>query len=1295
MCIFHLMDMEWQWEFCQDHAFMDCVSSVVPRELDVQQLLHDTEEKLKLNACCIEQSLRELQGKLDDTRAGHRTADCLQWFGPRCLSQTKPVSTGHQDLLDFLRALQQYLKTEEDGAEDTALHILLSISSRCGVAFPSFQQPIAPCLPVHAVRDEAALDVQEAWEDIRVQLRRHLLDKLHSADDVVDGDRGAEGCIRIAQRVRCFEQLLFLYPETEVLSRYQNLQVKFVQDLLHGTQPCSFERLADSLRTAAPTLSSMIAMDLQTLRCVVEPNTLVAFINQGYLNTISQELLVLIEECCENAGKDNTAHTSKPGKRSSTKAKAQAPREASQKGVRGCLTSQQLGCLAKISSTLLELDEQMELLVTKMPFLNLPGAPCSVRGILKKTREVSEMPAGNGRRYTDMFLQQNPEPVVLEFDWRSAFRELLSPVAHCLKAVLEDACSRSLLQEETAHSADTAISVILLPQRDWALPGSLESEAPKVIAKFCGDILKEFDLLLPLVLLCRDDPLLEVRSTFVEVCSYVASAILGRLEERAREVPSTAPLRNLPALLASSLHVQQWLGHIQHQLRDGGRIPLSLLPIQRCQELTEALQHQLTQYCIQTCATCILQDAEAHHWGDTKPFYEGERCSFSIQMWHYFLTGLRRDLWAMLPPCVAQKVLAEILSGTLEVLVCRYSQACPTYKRSQQIRADITAVILVAEQLVWSVSSSLEELLQPSKTVCPWISSIHSLCNQLLAVLVLVTAPLSELHRFCLGGSGGISSATTAADSGARSVHWLTVIRPARLPPEPLRTSTSNEFTTQLLLKLMSSQPDCDYKLLLQCLLDADCILLRVLLDNSYFCIDDNRNDPDSHKHSDAFMEAVFSVLVALNNIPGALTLVLKNYFDKRRLWDFLYNMTADEGPTKPAVLRCVRAALSKAVVSIVSHLIAMVLDHQAWEDLATFLPSQGLPESVLAKVPKEWHYVAPDARGMEASRGDNKLMIQAVSFVFAILPSAIASLPLPLRFLFLTGEKQVSQHAQQPKLTGLLVWGFVSCLCQDLEEGGRLTLDHRAMDKLALLSECLQSAMGNQRGGASPVVQKVLQKLEESRPDWTVMQMQKAHRLCAGGVLESVRAGVAQGSGGVPELTEQKISLMLLEVCHQPGGSEYLRQIYHIIRLNEDLLKVQLAAPRGQSDAPQWMVDFNLVNEHASPSPPHFNPLTCFQHIGSKEFSQSAISEWNWDWAQLLPAYLGMSPLTLSALLANSFPQLVVSRAMWRDIIVPRVQCVLPRISSSDHDKGRHTIASSPCPRSSCLLKRHVLLEN
>lgn len=71
------------------------------------------------------------------------------------------------------------------------------------------------------------------------------------------------------------------------------------------------------------------------------------------------------------------------------------------------------------------------------------------------------------------------------------------------------------------------------------------------------------------------------------------------------------------------------------------------------------------------------------------PFVQGERCSFSIQMWHYFLTGLRSDLWGSVAPAQARQTLAQVLCETLEVLVQRYSRARPSYKRLSQIRYQI------------------------------------------------------------------------------------------------------------------------------------------------------------------------------------------------------------------------------------------------------------------------------------------------------------------------------------------------------------------------------------------------------------------------------------------------------------------------------------------------------------------------------------------------------------------------------------------------------------------------------
>lgn len=59
--------------------------------------------------------------------------------------------------------------------------------------------------------------------------------------------------------------------------------------------------------------------------------------------------------------------------------------------------------------------------------------------------------------------------------------------------------------------------------------------------------------------------------------------------------------------------------------------PLTLLPIQKYQDTVVALKDQLTSYCVQVCSTCILQDAESHHWADPKPFYEVKKNAFTIE----------------------------------------------------------------------------------------------------------------------------------------------------------------------------------------------------------------------------------------------------------------------------------------------------------------------------------------------------------------------------------------------------------------------------------------------------------------------------------------------------------------------------------------------------------------------------------------------------------------------------------------------------------------------------------------
>ncbi|KAG7481310.1 hypothetical protein MATL_G00065320 [Megalops atlanticus] len=496
--------MDWQGDLPHDHAFVDFGFSGLPGDLDIQQMLRDTEEKLKLNACCIEQCLKELQVKLGDSWTGDKAptpTDCLQWFSPRKLSLLKPNCTGHQELLDFLRALQQYLRSEAEGREEMTLQLLLSISSQCGVVFPNpaplTAQQLATGSPLHAVREEAALEVQEAWEDVRRLLRRHLLDELQKAACWTGGaDKeggrgdGGEPDFRVHQRVRWLQHLLFLYPEAEVLSRYQGLRAKAVQDLLLSAQSSSpaepgSDRLADSFQTAGPALRGMVREDLRVLNSVTEMPSILAFVNQAHLSTVSQELCGIMERLCESASKDNTSHLSKAGKTSTKSKAAIAPQEPPRRGRNFCLTSHQLRCLSQLSGTLLDLEEGVEELVAELGFLNCAGeAPCSVRGILKKAKDDPETATRDSSKASPDLLLQAPEAMTLEFDWRVAFRELAQPMAHCLKVLLEDVCAKSLQQVEGERTSGSALIALDAAARGEGSSATCpETESPKMIAK--------------------------------------------------------------------------------------------------------------------------------------------------------------------------------------------------------------------------------------------------------------------------------------------------------------------------------------------------------------------------------------------------------------------------------------------------------------------------------------------------------------------------------------------------------------------------------------------------------------------------------------------------------------------------------------------------------------------------------------------------------------------------------------------------------------------------------------------
>uniref|UniRef100_A0AAV2MRP5 KIAA0825 n=1 Tax=Knipowitschia caucasica TaxID=637954 RepID=A0AAV2MRP5_KNICA len=1191
------------------------------------KLLENFEDKPKLNSNSI--TLKELQTQIEDLRSESpsKSSECLKWFPFRM--HFTSVDTRDQDQLDFLRALQLYLRSEEDGKEVVTLELLVDISSRCGVFFPhtpsASYSTVSQLQLLNTVRDESSLEIQTVWDDVRLQLRRHLLDRM-SSQISENLEPASASNPSISERIYCLQHMSFLYPESEVFSIYQILRSQFTETLFHSTiSSCTssggetgFDRLTEGFRCVIPLLLQALNEEIHVLSHSMDQHSILGFLNAAYLDTVVRELSTLMERECEVALRDNTTVPSKFRKSSTKSQVSAAPVEVFVKSRTFSLTSHQLGALTQLACQLLEFESAIKEVIKQMTYISCTGHPPCVKGSrIKSSFDVTDTKNVNVTTQSPQHL----EIQFLQFDWRLAFKGLVPQMAHCVKVVLDDICNKSLQQEQALHSAGE-ISLALLGTRDITTHAiskydDSKREMPKMIAHFCGAIMKEMNALLPLAAACRDCSLLEVRITFVEACSTAVFAILDRVEERASEVPSSAPLKNLPGLLATVMYLHQQLQYYHTHLKDSNtavtKVPLTLLPIQKCQDAAETIRGQLTTYCIQVCSTCILQEVESHYWDDPKPFDEGERCSFSVQMWYYFLCGLRSDLWPVLPAALSKELLGNVLSETLQLLLQRYAMARPSYRRHLQIRCDITAVLLYVEELMWSVCETPESLahIPPSSKTkvkmnsSKWPKVIHNLCNELLTVLIIVTSPLCSLYRAFVHNPWRSTQTV-----GHPNVQWLHVINPDLFTEGVINEGLKDQAASTCQLRLLTSDLGNDPTMLLRTLLNRDCHLPRILLKNMNF-----------QKESD----------IATSEY-SALTQTFQPYMERAQLWTHLFTL-ADTQQSAPSVIKCLQDTVIKSTQGLLVHLVSMVVGWLATVDPVIKICQWDIPKCLLTIVPKEWNYA------WEPKEEDKSLVAfitQALALVFTSLPQVIEALPIPIWLLFHEAENHLSQYAQQLRSQGLLIWALLSCLTRSmekketLEEITGLALNQQTAQSLSLLAECIKAAIGIQHKCVSKTtIQVVLMTLEDKMPNCISAQLQKAQTFLSESVfVHKKESGVAEA-----ELTEQKIGLMLLEVCHKAGGSDYLRQIYHIIQGNEEIIS-KICSPSHNGET------FSLVNlefgEESNSGIQHFNPLYEFDHLGKKKLEQSALVDWAWDWPQLLPTVQGMSEVTFKNILAN-----------------------------------------------------------
>ena len=239
-------------------------------------------------------------------------------------------------------------------------------------------------------------------------------------------------------------------------------------------------------------------------------------------------------------------------------------------------------------------------------------------------------------------------------------------------------------------------------------------------------------------------------------------------------------------------------------------------------ELVECLCEQMTLYYSNTLTTMVMVDSDSQDWEDVKSFHEGDRISYCIQMWWYVMESSRQYLWSSLPPNMSSNIFLSVLNQTLAVLVHRYSSLQITGSRVNQYRGDLVTILLAVAHLLPCFTPDMESLTRGPTRDSPdqvHVSSIYAKCEHLLSMLVMVTAPPSQL----------LTSLKQPRKVPAKDKHkkWNQLIYPQLYNP-----AGDNMARTHLYLvsRLISDHPHPSWALMCQLCTSANYMFTKILL---------------------------------------------------------------------------------------------------------------------------------------------------------------------------------------------------------------------------------------------------------------------------------------------------------------------------------------------------------------------------------------------------------------------------------------------------------------------------------
>ena len=298
--------------------------------------------------------------------------------------------------------------------------------------------------------------------------------------------------------------------------------------------------------------------------------------------------------------------------------------------------------------------------------------------------------------------------------------------------------------------------------------------------------------------------------------------------ELSRLLLSKGDMHSVLKVLGGLSLIRNKLWHYNEHIEMMGQNKLFREPYLEVCQLVDSMSEQILEYHSSLVATTVIHDPASQDWSNSKPFYEGEKISHCIQMWWYFLQGFKTDLWQYLPSKTAQRIYSGVFNSSLSILTTRYLNLSPNPSRMKQFQADITAILLISNEALMSISSSLQRLMIGDKHTSV-VKEIHDKCTHLLSALALIGSPLTNLTSAVNDWRKTRNKLKKKNPMSANEIitAWLSILRPDLFKMHLAQMETNAKLI--ILTKLTANQPEPSWPLLVQTIVSHDLTIAKLI----------------------------------------------------------------------------------------------------------------------------------------------------------------------------------------------------------------------------------------------------------------------------------------------------------------------------------------------------------------------------------------------------------------------------------------------------------------------------------